>query len=169
MAVANQAPQRFFVAIGPEAYNRMYAKIANVNRLLAWGHARAIENLLEKVPDCPRALSDKFGPTARIERALMEKGKKIKMDQRTKAESDPAVAAASILARAGFLMALRKMEKDFGIETVPKGCSAKVKQIAKELVANKGPDILLKTCKCHFRTTDEVLGANGYSRSDLPT
>ena len=157
------------VAIGPEAYNRMYAKIANVNRLLAWGHARAIENLLEKVPDCPRALSDKFGPTARIERALMEKGKKIKMDQRTKAESDPAVAAASILARAGFLMALRKMEKDFGIETVPKGCSAKVKQIAKELVANKGPDILLKTCKCHFRTTDEVLGANGYSRSDLPT
>ncbi len=156
------------VAIGPEAYNRMYAKIANVNRLLAWGHARAIENLLEKVPDCPRALSDKFGPTARIERALMEKGKKIKMDQRTKAESDPAVAAASILARAGFLMALRKMEKDFGIETVPKGCSAKVKQIAAELVANKGPGILLKTCKCHFKTTDEVLGMNGYSRNDLP-
>ena len=156
------------VAIGPEAYNRMYAKIANVNRLLAWGHARAIENLLEKVPDCPRALSDKFGPTARIERALMEKGKKIKMDQRTKAESDPAVAAASILARAGFLMALRKMEKDFGVETIPKGCSAKVKQIAAELVANKGPGILLKTCKCHFKTTDEVLGMNGYSRSDLP-
>jgi ribonuclease HIII len=98
----------------------------------------------------------------------MEKGKKIKMDQRTKAESDPAVAAASILARAGFLNALRKMEKDFSIETVPKGCSAKVKQIAKELVACKGPGILLKTCKCHFRTTDEVLEANGYSRSDLP-
>jgi ribonuclease HIII len=156
------------VTIGPEAYNRMYAEIGNVNRLLAWGHARAIENLLEKVPDCPRALSDKFGPANRIERALMEKGKKIKMDQRTKAESDPAVAAASILARAGFLNALRKMEKDFSIETVPKGCSAKVKEIAKELVAHKGPGILLKTCKCHFRTTDEVLEANGYSRSDLP-
>lgn len=155
------------VAIGPEAYNRMYAKISNVNRLLAWGHARAIENLLEKVPGCPRALSDKFGPTSRIERALMEKGRKIKMDQRTKAESDPAVAAASILARAGFLMALRKMEKDFGIETVPKGCSAKVKQIAAQLVAEKGPGILLKTCKTHFRTTAEVLGMNGYSLSDL--
>lgn len=156
------------VTIGPEAYNRMYVQMANVNRLLAWGHARAIENLLEKVPDCPRALSDKFGPTARIERALMEKGRKIKMDQRTKAESDPAVAAASILARAGFLSALHKMEKDLGIETVPKGCSANVKQIAKQLVAQKGPGILLKTCKCHFRTTDEVLGANGYSRNDLP-
>jgi ribonuclease HIII len=157
------------VAIGPEAYNRMYAKIGNVNRMLAWGHARAIENLLEKVPDCPRALSDKFASTVLIERALMGKGRKIKMDQRTKAESDPAVAAASILARAGFLMALRKMEKDFGIETVPKGCSAKVKQIAAELVAHKGPGILLKTCKTHFRTTEEVLGMNGYSRADLPS
>lgn len=157
------------VTIGPEAYNRMYSKIGNVNRLLAWGHARAIENLLEKVPDCPRALSDKFGPTSRIERALMKNGRKIQMDQRTKAESDPAVAAASILARAGFLNGLRKIEKDFGIETVPKGCSEKVKKTAAELVAEKGPDILLKTCKCHFRTTDQVLGINGYSRSDLPT
>lgn len=156
------------VTIGPEAYNRMYAKIANVNRLLAWGHARAIENLLEKVPDCPRALSDQFGPTARIESALMAKGRKIKMDQRTKAESDPAVAAASILARAAFLMALRHMEKVFGIKTIPKGCSAQVKQVAKELIAHRGPEILLKTCKCHFRTTDEVLGANGYSRTNLP-
>jgi ribonuclease HIII len=155
------------ITIGPEAYNRMYAKIGNVNRLLAWGHARAIENLLEKVPDCPRALSDKFGPTHRIENALMKNGKKIKMDQRTKAESDPAVAAASILARAAFLNALRKMEKEFGIETVPKGCSSRVKQIATELVAEKGPGILLKTCKCHFRTADQVLEANGYARSDL--
>lgn len=155
------------VTIGPEAYNRMYGNVSNVNRLLAWGHARAIENLLEKIPDCPRALSDKFGPTHRIERALMEKGRAIKMEQRTKAESDPAVAAASILARAGFLMALHKMEKDFGMETVPKGCSARVKQIAAELIANHGPGILLKTCKCHFRTTDEVLNMNGYARADL--
>jgi len=155
------------VTLGPEAYNRMYGSMKNVNRVLAWGHARAIENLLEKVPDCPRALSDKFGPTHRIESALMKNGKKIKMDQRTKAESDPAVAAASILARAAFLNALRNIEKTFGIETVPKGCSSKVKQIATELVADKGPGILLKTCKCHFRTTDQVLAANGYTRTDL--
>ena len=148
------------VSLGPEAYNRMYASMKNVNRVLAWGHARAIENLLEKVPDCPRALSDKFGPTHRIESALMKNGKKIQMDQRTKAESDPAVAAA-------FLNALRGIEKTFGIETVPKGCSAKVKQIATELVSEKGPGILLKTCKCHFRTAEQVLAANGYTRSDL--
>ena len=34
------------VTIGPRSYNRMYTKIRNVNKMLAWGHARAIENLL---------------------------------------------------------------------------------------------------------------------------
>ncbi len=155
------------VTIGPRSYNRMYTKIRNVNKMLAWGHARAIENLLEKVPDCPRALSDKFGPTHQIERALMDKGKKIKLDQRTKAESDPAVAAASILARAGFLYALKAMGKEYGLE-VPKGASDKVRREAEKLVADKGPGILLDTAKCHFRTTDKVLAEVGYSRKDLP-
>lgn len=155
------------VTIGNRAYNRMYSKIRNVNKMLAWGHARAIENLLEKVPDCPRALSDKFGPTRQIERALMEKGKKIRLDQRTKAESDPAVAAASILARAGFVYALKKMGKQYGFE-VPKGASEKVRRAAEKLVADKGPGILLDTAKCHFKTTDQVLAEVGYSRKDLP-
>jgi ribonuclease HIII len=87
------------VAIGPAAYNRLYATMGSVNRILAWGHARAIENLLEKVPDCPRALSDQFGPEQQIQRALQQKGRQIKLEQRHKAESDVAVAAASILAR----------------------------------------------------------------------
>jgi ribonuclease HIII len=135
--------------------------------MLAWGHARAIESLLEKVPDCPRALSDKFGPTHQIEQALMEKGQKIQLDQRTKAESDPAVAAASILARAGFIYALRKMGKSYNTE-FPKGASDKVRREAERLVANKGPGILLDTAKCHFQTTDKVLAEVGYSRKDLP-
>ena len=155
------------VTIGNRSYNRMYSKIRNVNKMLAWGHARAIENLLEKVPGCPRALSDKFGPTHQIERALMNKGKKIKLDQRTKAESDTAVAAASVLARAGFLYALKKMGKEHGFE-VPKGASEKVRREAEKLVAHKGPGILLETAKCHFQTTDKVLAEVGYSRKDLP-
>ncbi len=156
------------VTIGPRAYNRMYAKIRNVNKMLAWGHARAIEDLLIKIPDCPRALSDKFGPTHQIERALFEKGKKIQLDQRTKAESDPAVAAASILARAGFLYALKQMGKTQGFD-VPKGASQKVRREAEKLVADKGPGVLLDTAKCHFQTTDKVLAEVGYSRKDLPS
>src|SRR5580693_7459596 len=34
------------VPIGNAAYNRLYAKMKSVNTLLAWGHARAIENML---------------------------------------------------------------------------------------------------------------------------
>ena len=154
------------VAIGPRAYNRLYAKMRNVNRMLAWGHARVIENLLETVPDCPRAIADQFGPKRQIEQALMKKARSIRLIQRTKAESDPAVAAASILARAGFLRALRRIREKYGVD-IPKGASDKVKDSAFQLVEKHGPQILLETAKCHFRTADLVLQRAGKSRADL--
>ena len=86
------------VAIGPERYNALYAKIKNLNKLLAWAHARVIENILEEV-NCARAVADQFGDELYIRNALMKKGKDIELIQRTKAEDDPAVAAASILAK----------------------------------------------------------------------
>ncbi len=154
------------VTIGPRAYNRLYAKMRNVNRMLAWGHARAIEDLLVKVPDCPRALSDQFGPTQQIERALMAKGRNIKLEQRPKAESDVAVAAASILARAGFIRALRELGGPLGVPA-PKGASPQVREAAQQAIKKHGPAILLETAKCHFKTADEVLAACGHSRADL--
>src|SRR5712672_2683695 len=86
------------VLIGPAKYNDLYEKFGNLNSLLGWGHARVIENLLERKPDCPRALSDKFADASVIQKALLQHGQKIQLEQRTKAESDLAVAAASILA-----------------------------------------------------------------------
>lgn len=155
------------IAIGNPAYNRMYGKLKNVNRVLAWGHATSIENALEKVPDCPKAIADKFGPEHRIKSALKTRGKKIELIQRTKAESDLAVAAASVLARANFLESLAKIGATYGV-TIPKGCSAKTVDIAIELVKKHGPSILPKIAKCHFQTTDKVLAACGYTRDDLP-
>ena len=152
------------VAIGPAAYNRLYATMNSVNRILAWGHARAIENLLEKVPDCPRALSDQFGPEQQIQRALQQKGRRIKLEQRHKAESDVAVAAASILARAGFLMALAKLGEKYAVK-LPKGASEQVKATAGELVKKHGGAALLETAKCHFKTTDDVLAPLGRTRA----
>ncbi len=147
------------VTIGPEAYNRLYASMGNVNRILAWGHARAIENLLDVVPKCSRAVSDQFGPKHRIERALLQKGKKIKLEQRPKAEDDPAVAAASILARSAFVSSLEKMTRECGIE-IPKGASSRVREAAQELVKTKGSDSLQRYVKLHFRTTEQVLAEN---------
>lgn len=160
-------PQRFaMVSIGPEAYNRLYAKIRNVNNLLAWAHARCIENLLETVPGCPRAVADQFGAKQVIERALMKKGRKIKLEQRHKAESDIAVAAASVLAREAFLRGLRRLGETYGIQA-HKGASEQVKASAVELVRKAGPEVLLKAAKCHFRTTDQVLATCGSSRAAL--
>lgn len=154
------------VRIGPSAYNRLYAKMKSVNRILAWGHARAIENLLETVPDCQRAVSDQFGSQQQVLRALMAKGRKIELEQRHRAESDPAVAAASILARADFLAALQEMAEKHGVK-LPKGASAAVIEQGCELVKKHGAKILLQAAKCHFRTTDRVLSSEGCSRADL--
>ncbi|HEY2574427.1 MAG TPA: ribonuclease HIII, partial [Verrucomicrobiaceae bacterium] len=82
------------IVIGPPRYNELYGKFGNLNQLLAWGHAKVIENLLDRVPSCPRALSDQFANPKVLERALQSRGKTIMLEQRTKAESDPAVAAA---------------------------------------------------------------------------
>ena len=154
------------VTIGPRAYNRLYAKMRSVNTLLAWGHARAIEDLLDAVPGCPKAISDQFGPKRQIEQALMRKGRSIELVQRPKAESDPAVAAASILARAAFLQGLSKIEKQYQHE-IAKGASDRVLQAAQELVSKHGPEILLDTTKTHFKSTDKVLAALGLDRTPL--
>jgi ribonuclease HIII len=141
--------------IGPERYNDLYKKFGNLNRLLAWGHAKVIETLLEQRPDCPRALSDQFANPKLIERALMERGRGIVLEQRTKAESDLAVAAASILARERFIDWLRKSGSEFQKE-LPRGASAQVKQAGRDLVASRGPEILRSVAKVHFKTASEI-------------
>jgi ribonuclease HIII len=154
------------IRIGPAAYNRLYAQMRSVNRILAWGHARAIENLLEVVPQCPKAISDQFGSKSQVEKALMKKGRQIQLVQRHKAESDLAVAAASILAREEFLRSLHAMKEEFKTE-IPKGASEMVREAAASLVRARGASVLLQTSKCHFRTTDQILQATGHSRSEL--
>jgi ribonuclease HIII len=143
------------IQIGPAKYNQLVAKFGNLNKLLAWGHARVIENLLELRPDCPRALSDQFARPHLIERALMEKGRGIKLEQRTKAESDPAVAAASILARESFIDWMDKNGRRYG-KAFLRGASAQVKKMAADLVAAHGAEILREIAKTHFKTASEI-------------
>jgi ribonuclease HIII len=152
------------VAIGNEAYNRLYAKMRSVNTLLAWGHARVIENLLgrkhEMNPPPVKAMSDQFAASKSvIEKALMKAGREINLVQRHRAEEDLAVAAASILARDAFVTGLSKLEKQFGIE-LPKGASAAVDEAAKKFVTERGAESLGAIAKMHFRT---ALRAQGLS------
>lgn len=143
------------VSIGPERYNELYLKLRNLNRILAWGHSRAIENILEKV-DCRLAITDQFGDRAFVLNALMKKGKKIELIQKPKAEEDIAVAAASLLARAEFLRRLRLLSQEVGVD-LPKGASALVEEAGLKLVKLNGPQILERVAKTHFKITERVL------------
>jgi ribonuclease HIII len=144
------------IVVSPEKYNPLHEKIGNLNRLLAWGHARVIENLCERRPDCPSALSDQFANPIVLQRALMEKGRKIELRQQTKAESDYAVAAASILAREKFIDWLATAEKKWGAK-FPKGASSAVLEAARTLIQQHGPDALRATAKLHFKTAQQAL------------
>ena len=150
------------VVIGNEAYNRLYAKMKSVNTLLAWGHARVIENLLGKRyqmnPPPVKAISDQFAASKTvIERALMAQGKGLQLVQRHKAEEDIAVAAASILARDEFVKGLAKLEKQFGMK-LPKGAGKNVDEVAKQFVETRGAGELSIISKLHFRTALRAQG-----------
>ena len=155
------------IAIGPQKYNQLYAKIKNLNRLLAWGHAKALETLLERVP-CSRAISDQFGDERLILNALQDKGRKIVLAQLTKAEADLAVAAASILARAEFLLRLKRLSDEIGT-TLPKGASPAVELAGRMIVKKHGEQRLSTVAKLHFKTTKAVLSPLAGGRDEKGT
>jgi len=85
----------------------------------------------------------------------MEKGRGIILDQRTKAESDPAVAAASILAREAFIDWMDNTGRRYG-KAFLRGASAQVKEMARDLMAAHGPEVLREIAKVHFKTAGEL-------------
>jgi ribonuclease HIII len=150
------------VPIGPETYNRMHKKMRTVNQMLAWGHARVIENLLERgaemVPSPERAISDQFARSkSTVANALMELGRGLELVQRHKAEEDLAVAGASILARDVFVQKIAELSEKVG-KTLPKGGGKPVDVAAKELVAEQGEAIFGEVAKVHFRNAARALG-----------
>lgn len=150
------------VPIGNESYNRLYQKMRSVNTMLAWGHARVIENLMGQKnrmnPAPVRAISDQFASSKdTVAKALMPLGREIELIQKHRAEEDLAVAAASILARHEFVTRLGKLEREYEI-ALPRGASAAVDAAAKEFVAKYGADNLAKVAKMHFRTALRAQG-----------
>ena len=144
------------IAINPEKYNELYSKFKNLNRLLAWAHSRAIENILEEVPECENAISDKFADESLIKNALFKNGKKINLVQRTKAESDIAVACASILAREKFVLKMKEFSSIYGIEFAKGGGDVPTNQ-AREFVQKYGKENLNKIAKMHFKNTEKII------------
>lgn len=149
------------VVCGMEKYNELMLKPhANLNRLLAWQHARALEAALQK-KWVPRGLLDQFSTQPLVQRELKKRGlEKFQLEMRTKAESDPVVAAASVVARAEFVRIMIRLSREFG-EQLQKGAGAEAKAQAARIVERFGAPALRQFAKLHFRTAYEVVAAAG--------
>jgi ribonuclease HIII len=144
------------VEIGPPRYNELYDSFQNLNKLLAWATAKAVAEILNEHP-CENVLSDKFGNERLIRDALAKQGISLNLVQRVRAESNPAVAAASILARDRFLAGLARLGKQAGTK-LPKGAGAPVLSAARRIYQDGGLDALRGIAKMHFKTTQQVAG-----------
>lgn len=144
------------VVLRPRRYNQLYREIGNLNRLLAWAHGAALEKVLE-ICDAPRLIVDKFCEEKVLRRGFKPLAQSKELVLRTRAESHPAVGAASMLASAVFGWELADLGREHDLK-LPKGAGAPVDAAARALVAQRGPGALEDVAKMHFKTTEKVLG-----------
>jgi len=146
-------------------YNTLMSRPrANLNSLLAWQHATALSEALAAKP-VAWGLLDQFSEQPLVQRELkkthaaaLPAGFELKM--RTKAEEDPVVAAASIVARAEYVRQMHTLSERFG-EPLQKGAGPLVKKQAAHLIDKLGAAALGDFAKLHFRTAYEVVSAAG--------
>ncbi|MGL4539646.1 MAG: ribonuclease HIII [Candidatus Rhabdochlamydia sp.] len=143
------------VILKPKTYNQLYARFQNLNRLLAWGHATAIAELVQKT-HCRKVIIDQFANETVVLDALKQKKLDLELTQRHRAESDLVVAASSILARAAFLQGLDNLSQLYKIQ-LPKGASKEVIRIGKAFCTKHSSSLLEEVAKLHFKTLQEII------------
>lgn len=144
------------IKINPKKYNELYEQFKNLNRLLGWGHATAIEQLVANT-DCRKVIIDQFADESVVLSAIKKKRLEINLTQRHRGEEDLVVAAASILARQAFIEGLEMLSQEYGI-TLPKGgASALIMKAGKQFIGRHGTEILPFVAKMHFKTLDSIL------------
>ena len=153
--VVRKACPHAIVVIGPAKYNELYEKVRNLNALVAWGHARAIESLLEQV-GCERVVTNRFADPESLRQVLMTRDRQVRLESGVNAEGDVAVAAASVLARAEFIRSLRSLSSTFG-GYLPKGANWNAVEAGARIVGREGKTALKDVAKLHFKTLQDVL------------
>ena len=143
------------VKINPPKYNELITKFGNLNHLLAWGHATAIEQLTEQT-GCRDVIIDQFANEQVVINALKRKNLKLNLTQRHRGEEDIVVAAASILARWAFVDSISTLEKQFNQE-FPKGASLRTIASGRQFIRTHGRETLGLVAKLHFKTLDSIL------------
>ena len=137
-------------------YNALYDKFGrNLNKLLAWYHSKSLIGALEAQP-APWGLLDQFTKQKLVD-AYVKDRSDFKLISRTKAESDPVVAAASIVARAVYVRESKRLSVEAG-EPLLKGAGSRVLDQARRIVKEKGAKTLGEFAKMHFKTAYEAQG-----------
>ncbi|HAT97601.1 MAG TPA: hypothetical protein DCS50_00580 [Acidaminococcaceae bacterium] len=144
----------------PHAYNMRYEQVqrtgGSLNALLALGHIAALKQTWSKYPACKWAVVDQFVRNEAIPDGIHAFAPNMKVMQRTGAEEDIAVAAASVLARAAFLQTIQQMGFEAGIGRIPKGGGEAATNAARRLVQQKGTEALGQYVKLHFANTQKL-------------
>lgn len=156
--IAKKIKERFayhIIKINPLKYNQIYKEFKNLNRLLGWGHATTIEQLVART-GCQQVIIDQFADESIVETAVKRKKLTLSLTQRHRGEEDLSVAAASILARQTFLEGLLQLGQEIGLP-LPKGSSEKAQTTGKEILKRWGEETLRKVCKEHFKTLNLIL------------
>jgi ribonuclease HIII len=157
-ALIRQTLPHAVVSIPPPRYNELHREMgANLNRLLAWAHARAIEDVLAK-PEAAGALAlvvDQFAKGRVLPDALLPRARALTLEMRPRAEDHPAVAAASVLARDAFLSGLRRLGDEIGVP-LGKGAGPPADQSARRVLAKGGRALLARVAKMHFKNAAKV-------------
>jgi ribonuclease HIII len=158
-SIYREFPGRFeTIILKPQAYNKLYADMnrqgKNLNDLLAWLHSKAIETLYARHKGIEGALIDQFSKSRKVEKSLKTKLPLLNVIERTGAEQDIAVAAASILSRYHFLQHHKEMIEHYGI-AFPKGATSVIKT-GRDFIKTYSYKRLYEVAKLHFKTTAQL-------------
>ncbi|MCK9216382.1 MAG: ribonuclease HIII [Firmicutes bacterium] len=158
-----------FKTLLPYEYNKTIydfkRKGQTLNDLLGILHSQVIIELYNKFEGIDGIITDQFTHQDKVFK-LIKNDVRASYVQRIGAESDIAVAAASVIARAVFLRELDAIGKEFNI-VFPKGASDRVVNWALEFYKNYGENNLSKVAKIHFKTTNTIKNLLGRRENEI--
>ncbi|MDP6538054.1 MAG: ribonuclease HIII [Planctomycetota bacterium] len=139
--------------LDPPAYNAARERTGNVNVMLAELHAEAIGEL---AGEGMHVLVDRFASDESLVASRLA-GRGLSIEQRPRAEANLAVAAASIIAREAFLIALGELSEEHGVD-LRKGAGTPADLAGVEFARLHGVAALGEVAKLHFKNTGKVEG-----------
>ncbi len=154
-----QSIQWWVHSVEPQEYNALFASLTNrgMNSLdiQAMAHGKAIEGVLKKA-ETGQIIIDRFCSMERLRPWLPEGASNIQLMVKAE-DKEPAVAAASIIARSVYLIRLEELSAIHGVTLKP-GAGSDVDRIGRLLVKIKGAAVLPMVGKIHFSNTLRMTG-----------